>query len=112
MQLTELAAGTHAAPPVFLAVSVDSRDDSLQLIGELEGDPKSFPVRLLEDRGHGVIDRYGLRNPSSRAGIPHPGTFVIDRKGVVRWRFVETDYAKRPSNEEILDALAGLENGA
>ena len=64
---------------------------------------------FLSDPGHRVIDRYGLLNPQGRGGtIPHPTTLVIDRKGVVRWRFVETNYRVRPSNQQILDALTKL----
>jgi peroxiredoxin len=65
--------------------------------------------RFLSDPGHQVIDRYGLLNPDDSRGIPHPTTFVIDRDGVVRWKFVETDYRVRPTNQMILDALHELE---
>jgi len=54
-----------------------------------------------------VIDRYGLLNPEGR-GWPHPATFILDRLGIVRWKFVEVDYRVRASNEQILEALAGL----
>ena len=64
---------------------------------------------FLSDPGHRVIDRYGLLNPDDRRGIPHPTTFVIDEEGVVRWKFVETDYRVRPDNEMILEALSALE---
>lgn len=67
---------------------------------------------FLYDPDHKVIDRYGLLNPAgSRQGIPHPATYVIDEEGVVRWRFVETDYTVRASNEAILAALRGLGGG-
>lgn len=62
---------------------------------------------FLSDPGHRVIDRYGLLNPDGR-GWPHPATFVIDRQGIVRWKFVEVDYRVRATNEQILDALARL----
>ena len=64
-----------------------------------------FP--LLEDRDHKVIDRYGILNPDGK-GWPHPATFLIDKQGKVRWRFVETDVSKRPSNEQILTELGKL----
>jgi len=60
---------------------------------------------FLSDPGHRVIDRYGLWNPQGQ-GWPHPATFVIDRQGIVRWKFVEVDYKVRATNEQILDALA------
>ncbi len=65
---------------------------------------------MLSDPDHRVIDRYGLFNADSppRRPVPHPATFVLDRDGVVRWKFVETDYRVRPSNQDILDALKGM----
>lgn len=64
---------------------------------------------FLSDEGHRVIDRYGLLNAESERPIPHPTTFVIDREGVVRWKFIEIDYTTRPSNEMILEALERIE---
>ena len=88
----------------ILAVSPDGPDDSKQLIRELTDGAGDFPIPLLEDKEHKVIDRYGLLNRSS-GSLPHPATFVIDKTGVVRWRFVEVNYRSRPSNEDVLRAL-------
>ena len=65
--------------------------------------------QLLADPDHAVIDRYGIFNADSRRPIPHPTTLVIDKEGVVRWKFIEIDYRIRPTNEDILTALAELE---
>jgi peroxiredoxin len=62
---------------------------------------------FLMDPGHRVIDRYGLLNPSGR-GWPHPTVYVIDRRGIVRWKFTEVNYKIRPTNEMILEALQDL----
>src|SRR5262249_61878295 len=70
-------------------------------------DGKAPQFVFLSDPGHRVIDRYGLWNPAGK-GWPHPATYVIDRQGVVRWKFVEVDYTVRARNEQILQALAGL----
>ncbi len=70
------------------------------------GERPDFP--FLTDPGHRVIDRYGIFNPDNPRGIPHPTTFVIDRAGIVRWRFTEINYRVRPTNAQILEALAGL----
>lgn len=72
---------------------------------------KEFIVTLLSDADHSVTDRYGLRNPEAvKKGwyVPHPTTFLIDREGVVRWRFTEKDYRVRPTNEMILRELLKL----
>ena len=92
----------------ILAVSIDSHEDSKKFVQKLkERFPGAFDFPLLEDKGHKVIDRYGILNPDGK-GWPHPATYVIDLEGVVRWKFVEVDYTKRPSNEEILEVLRKL----
>jgi peroxiredoxin len=95
----------------ILAVAVDSREDLQKMGDRVQRESGRAPDFLfLSDPGHRVIDRYGLLNPSGRGGtIPHPTTLVIDRAGIVRWKFVETDYKVRPTNQMILDALKALE---
>lgn len=91
-----------------MAVSVDAHDESQKLIELLEkegGEKVTFP--LLQDQDHKVINRYGLLNPQGK-GWPHPATYVIDKHGVVRWKFVEVDFKIRPTNAAILEALKGL----
>ena len=58
----------------------------------------------LEDKNHKVIDRYEILNPDGKVW-QHPTTYVIDPQGVVRWKFVEVNYRKRPSHEQMLSAL-------
>jgi peroxiredoxin len=89
----------------ILTVSIDSHQDSKKFIQKLKDTyPGDYDFPFLEDKNHRVIDRYGILNPESK-GWPHPATYVIDRAGIVRWKFVEVDYRKRPSNEQILAAL-------
>ena len=72
-------------------------------------DNPGFDFPLLSDQDHRVIDRYGLLNDKAQRPMPHPTTLVIDRKGIVRWRFTEVDYRVRPSNEDILKEIAKIE---
>lgn len=93
----------------ILAVSIDGREASKKFVQKLK---ERFPASeldfpLLEDKNHKVIDRYGILNPDGK-GWPHPATYVIDKQGVVRWKFIEIDYTKRPTNEQILQALRKL----
>jgi peroxiredoxin len=74
-----------------------------------DGVKPDFP--FLSDPGHRVIDRYGLLNESDRRGIPHPTTFVIDRNGVVRWKFIEINYKIRPTNAMVMEALEAVRSG-
>jgi peroxiredoxin len=92
----------------ILAVSVDSHDDSKKLAQMMQKRfDGEFDFPLLEDNDHKVIARYGVFNPDGK-GWPHPTTLVIDPQGVVRWKFVEVDYKKRPSNEQIRQQLTKI----
>ena len=93
----------------ILAVSVDSKSD-LQKVSDLiaKQDGVQPDFLFLSDPGHKVIDHYGLLNPDSK-GLPHPATYVIDKEGIVRWKFVEVDYRIRPTNEQVLDAVKNLQ---
>lgn len=69
---------------------------------------------MLTDTDHKVIDRYGLFNPDEPRSrpVPHPTAIVIDKEGVVRWKFVEVDYKIRPTNADILAALNDINVGS
>ena len=65
----------------------------------------TFP--LIADPGSAIIKRYGLLNttvePGTRTdGIPFPGTFMLDRRRVVRSRHFETAYQERNTAGSIL----------
>jgi hypothetical protein len=67
----------------------------------------SFP--LISDPGSVIITRFGLLNEQLDAksrffGVPHPGTFIIDRRGVVTARFFEDAYQERYTASSILTA--------
>ena len=97
----------------LIAISYDS-PETLRKFSDSRG--ITFP--LISDPGSAIIRKYGLLNdtvdPKSRTyGIPHPGTFVLDRKGVVRSRFFEDAYQERYTAATILSTLgAGAAGGA
>ena len=95
------------------AVSVDPPDVSKSFAEKLGADGKgSIDFPILSDPDHKIIDAYGLRDPAYEKdkiyGIPHPAVYVIDQAGKVVWAKVESDYRKRPTNEEIRVALDAL----
>jgi hypothetical protein len=63
----------------------------------------TFP--LLSDSGSATIKAFGLLNASAQgaqAGIPHPGTLVLDAQGRVTSRFFEDYYVDRSTVASIL----------
>ena len=68
----------------------------------------TFP--LLSDHGSETIKRYGILNTTVDAknqlpGYPFPGTFIVDRQGVVTSRFFEEAYQERDTVSSILVRL-------
>jgi peroxiredoxin len=111
VQLKALLDDEQKLDTQIVALSVDAPEDLQRMIERISGDDGILPdFPFLTDPGHQVIDRYGLFNPDDPRGrqITHPATFVIDKDGVVRWKFVEVDYRIRPTNEDVLQALADL----
>ena len=77
-----------------------------------ENDGLMLDYTFLTDPGAAVINRYGLYNqddPRGRA-IPHPTTYVIGMDGIIHWKMTEVNYRIRPENEDILAAVAELQN--
>jgi len=90
----------------ILAVSLDTHLDSENLLNETAKMPGDLDFPLLEDKGHEVIDRYGIRNPVEvKPGIPYPTVYIINHQGIITHRFVDPENYTRPSNEEIREEL-------
>lgn len=88
----------------LIALAIDSIPLLQKAADKIAADGVKPTFTFLYDNGHAVIDRYGLLNPNGR-GWPHPTTYVIDKKGVVRWKFIEVNYKIRPTNAMIIEAL-------
>jgi len=76
----------------------------------------TFP--LLSDAGSAVIRNYGILNttvPSSNQqqyGIPFPGTFILNVRGVVTSRVFEAAYQERNTISSIMIRLGGQMNAS
>jgi AhpC/TSA family/Thiol:disulfide interchange protein DsbD, N-terminal len=88
-----------------LGLAAISYDSPEVLAGFAERRGVTFP--LLSDRDSTTIRGYGILNTtvdagSKAAGIPFPGTFVLDHSGRVRARFFEETYRQRYTTSNIL----------
>ena len=92
------------------AISYDTQEQ-LRNFAEKHG----IRYSLLSDIGSEVIKRYGILNslisPDEKGrrwyGIPFPGTYVTDEKGVVVRKFFNQHHAVRESGETVRDQLLG-----
>ena len=71
-------------------------------------DAEGLTMPLLLDPGATTIKAYGVYNEDSERVIPHPTALIIDKEGAVRYVRVDENYRERPSVEELLEALGGL----
>jgi hypothetical protein len=95
----------------LVAISYDS-PETLKKFADSRG--IAFP--LISDSGSAIIKRFGILNEQQEAGtrsygIPHPGTFIVDRKGVVTARFFEEAYQERYTAAAILAAQGADPDG-
>ncbi len=110
-QLVEL----QAALPKFQAAGIElyaiSYDEQAALADFASHHGITYP--LLSDLGSEVIDRFGIRNHFVTEeqvpyyGIPFPGTYLVDERGVVSAKFFHRNLAQRDSAEAIVDSALG-----
>lgn len=93
----------------MLVVSIDDDKGTQTATTRISADGMTPDFAFLSDPEHTVIARYGIMNPAgTRRGIPHPATYVIDKKGKVQWKDIQTDYKIRPTNAAVLSAVQAL----
>lgn len=63
-----------------------------------------LPFSLLSDPEGDVPRLYDVWDEDGQ--IARPAIFVVDGRGVVRYAYVGEDFADRPGDEPIYDALA------
>ncbi len=75
-------------------------------------DKRQITFPLLSDPGSKTIEAYGILNKeatSGRAkGVPYPGTFLVDKEGVVRAKLFLEGYRERHPTEELLKAAQAI----
>ena len=103
VQLQEHLKGIEATAGQLVAISYDS-----PAILKRFASNNAITYPLLSDAGSKTIDAYGIRNkeaPERFSGIPYPGTFIVDTKGVVRSKLFLEGYKERHSVEALVQAL-------
>jgi len=69
--------------------------------------------KMTSDKGSAVIDAFGIRDRQYKEGslaygVPTPGIFIVDEKGIVRAKLAEDGYKVRPPSEAIVAAVTAL----
>ncbi len=76
-------------------------------------DRRGITFPLLADPESKIISSFGILNTSAPkntpfSGIPYPGTYLVDRKGVVIAKFFVDDFKERDTAAEILVKQFGI----
>jgi len=105
-----------------LAVSVDPPEEGQKLRERVRRDCEEdrpqipldpYPVRLVSDPEGALIRAVGAANEEHWSGfISYPVTFVVDQKGVVRWRYVGSGGAgDRASTVQVAAVAEAVSKG-
>ena len=74
-------------------------------------DKNAITFLLLSDAGSKTIDAYGIRNKEASgrsAGIPLPGTFILDQQGIIRAKLFREGYRDRHPPAELIQVIKEL----
>ncbi len=97
---------------VVVAVSYDSTDVLAKF-----ADKQKVTFPLLSDPDSKVVDGFDLRNKEMKGkkigsieldGIPYPGTFLLDKDGVVRGKLFFDGYKDRHTPDALVEAVDKL----
>ena len=98
-ELTDHYATIEQQDAIILAVSADNQ--GAETVAYEWGAP--FPILYNSDKS--VITEYGLL----AGNVAIPSTFIIDKSGVMRWKYIGSGRDDRPSPQTILQQLEALE---
>jgi hypothetical protein len=92
-----------------VAISYDS-----QAVLRNFADRKAITFPLLSDPESKIIRAFNILNESvqqgsTQFGIPYPGTYILDTKGIVTAKFFENDFRERTAASDILAREFGIQ---
>jgi peroxiredoxin len=89
-----------------VAISYDSVDVLKQFASKRE-----ITFLLLSDKDSKAIDAYKIRNEKANTrieGVPHPGTILVDKEGIIRAKLGHEGYKERHGSKELIEAAKKL----
>ena len=86
----------------MLAISTDDLSGAETIANSI-----GIPFPILYNKETDVVRAYGVYDLLND-GLSAPATFVIDKEGVIRWKYVGSGLGDRPSVGRILEELGNL----
>ena len=84
-------------------ISVDPPSHNANMVGKLQ-----LPFPLLSDPEGELARLFGVWD--AKEGVALPSIVVVDQSGEVRYLYKGTDFADRPTDDEVFAGLRGLES--
>ncbi len=106
MRLRDSAKRFEDAGISVIVASTDTAANAREAAARFE-----LPFPILTDADGLLIERTGLRDKGQGPGgsdVFYATLFLVDRKGIVRWRFTPDRLNRRATPEEILAAAAEI----
>jgi len=86
-------------------ISPDNREDTEKFLKEIDlGEKRNFTMML--DPDFNVIKKLLLFKENDVKGEALPATFIIDKKGTLRFKFIPQHYSERPPLEHVLEMVS------
>ena len=82
-------------------ISVDAVENNQAMVEKL-----LLPFPLLSDPEGRVIKEWDVWTDAD-GGIARPSIFAVRGDGSIAWRYVGTDFADRPTDDELFSSLQG-----
>jgi peroxiredoxin len=82
-------------------ISVDPVENTRAMVEKL-----LLPFPLLSDPEGRVIKEWGVWT-DGEGGIALPSLFAIRKDGSIAWQYVGTDYADRPTDDQLFSSFRG-----
>lgn len=78
-------------------------DDGMKVMEAYKVNFKVDDKTVEKYKGYGID--FDKANGSNGASLPVPATYIVDKNGLIKQVFFNTDYTKRPSVQQILENL-------
>lgn len=102
-QLNEAVEKFKENDTVVLIISPDPAKETAEFIAAAGIEDRNFTMLL--DPEFRIIKRLMLFKENDVKGEAIPATFIIDKEGVLRFKFIPQHYSERPPIEHIFEML-------
>lgn len=102
-QLNDAVEKFKANDTEVIVISPDPAKESAEFIAAAGIEKRNFTMLL--DPEFRIIKRLMLFKENDVKGEAIPATFIIDKKGVLRFKFIPQHYSERPPIDHIFEIL-------